>query len=73
MNSPWMYLFTHQAYITQEIVNEIRKQLWNASPRGYPDKMIWELCHPGMFSRLLEYIPSIQAELEQAPPSYSYR
>jgi len=36
ISSPWMYLFTGEAYKAQETVSETLKQLWNASPSGIP-------------------------------------
>ncbi|TQV86025.1 glycoside hydrolase family 92 protein [Aliikangiella coralliicola] len=36
INSPWMYLFTGNAYKTQLTVRETLKQLWNDSPKGIP-------------------------------------
>ena len=36
INSPWMYLFTGEAYKTQETVSETLEQLWNASTTGIP-------------------------------------
>jgi putative alpha-1,2-mannosidase len=34
--SPWMYLFTGQAYKTQDTVRETISQLWHNSPKGIP-------------------------------------
>jgi predicted alpha-1,2-mannosidase len=34
--TPWMYLFTGQAYKTQDTVRETLSQLWHNSPKGIP-------------------------------------
>lgn len=36
INSPWMYLFTGEAYKTQEVVAETRRRLWHAGTTGIP-------------------------------------
>ncbi|MCP4291390.1 MAG: glycoside hydrolase family 92 protein [bacterium] len=36
INSPWMYLFTGEAFKTQETVHETLQQLWNDSASGIP-------------------------------------
>ena len=36
INSTWMYLFTGEAYKTQDTVSETRERLWNASTTGIP-------------------------------------